>query len=763
VRLCVTEVFVNIIVFDKNYKLLDAAWEAVDPAAHQVGVSPVIAHDFVMREYTAKEEGYVFMYVSNENATLVDVYFSLSRPCGNDVVMTHTKSNVIQYNEYYPFGMNTANSWTRENTTGNNFLYNAGSELNKTTSNYEMFFREYDPALGRMTSVDPVAGKYSSLTPYNYAFNDPVTYNDPLGDDASDRNYGKFLYFNSPADFSPQDAHAGPRGGGMFGDAWDYETYGGNYTKYGPGNTGFRDSFIGERLKIGVIKKAIRLLTESSKSTRAIKKNNGPIVWGKRTVRAPDGTRYKQPFIKREKKRWREDRAQIFLDFSIKALGNLAASNAELDYVKEHGPKGNADFNNLYGWGDNNRTRIKGYHKTKSGFLIDRGTNSTVLGHNFHGGGFDKYSRNPVYFNYDQDYEGVITGFWTTDNLSDYGAVANFKGGPAIILGSMGESLVEDVPMVSSKRLKYIVLIITLATSSYVSFGGCINGSYAISALPSSGYPVLFEFQEKGRVVLKYFNGRNLVVWYRCTKKRIVIDVGGNLMIFNSIKLNGERRFLSEDYPNIFLIPTDFLRSQNQVSDFVSKESIIGTWKNESSIKQKKYFEFLERKFIYTNLDSITQVSNVYLWEFRIIDGLPIILCRFPSLKTFYINHFDRDSFSALIQVDKYLEVSLFERVEIMDQPALDFLMKKWGCIDCDIQLPVEMNIGLKFGLKFSGELDLTYYNWYSSVIGRVVLFTGPDNSRPIYPSYFKYDFDNQNSRLIIDFGGAKGTFKIIR
>ena len=112
----------------------------------------------------------------------------------DNVVMTHTKRNVIQYNEYYPFGMNTANSWTRENTTGNNFLYNVGSELNKTTSNYEMFFREYDPALGRMTSVDPVAGKYSSLSPYNYAFNDPVTYNDPLGDDASDRNYGKFLY-----------------------------------------------------------------------------------------------------------------------------------------------------------------------------------------------------------------------------------------------------------------------------------------------------------------------------------------------------------------------------------------------------------------------------------------------------------------------------------------------------------------------------------------------------------------------------------------
>ncbi len=54
---------------------------------------------------------------------------------GDDITMTHTKSNDIQYNvyppkrqrrgEYYPFGMQTANSWTRENATGNNFLAKA--------------------------------------------------------------------------------------------------------------------------------------------------------------------------------------------------------------------------------------------------------------------------------------------------------------------------------------------------------------------------------------------------------------------------------------------------------------------------------------------------------------------------------------------------------------------------------------------------------------------------------------------------------------
>jgi RHS repeat-associated protein len=130
------------------------------------------------------------MYVSNENATLVDVYF-------DDVVMTYTKSNIVQYNEYYPFGLQTQNSWTRENVTGNNFLYNGGSELNTTTAVYDLFFRNYDPALGRMNQVDPMAAKYASLTPYNYALNDPVRLNDPLGDDVEPQKEYREYYCGS--------------------------------------------------------------------------------------------------------------------------------------------------------------------------------------------------------------------------------------------------------------------------------------------------------------------------------------------------------------------------------------------------------------------------------------------------------------------------------------------------------------------------------------------------------------------------------------
>ena len=64
----------------------------------------------------------------------------------------------------------------------NNRLYNAGSELNEQTKNYETFYRDYDPALGRFNQIDPLASSFGNWTPYNYAFNDPVAFNDPNGD-----------------------------------------------------------------------------------------------------------------------------------------------------------------------------------------------------------------------------------------------------------------------------------------------------------------------------------------------------------------------------------------------------------------------------------------------------------------------------------------------------------------------------------------------------------------------------------------------------
>jgi hypothetical protein len=76
---------------------------------------------YVAASYPITQAGYAFLYVSNEQPTLTDVYF-------DDVKMTHT-SKIIPYNEYYPFGMQSSESYTKANST-NNFLYDQGGELN---------------------------------------------------------------------------------------------------------------------------------------------------------------------------------------------------------------------------------------------------------------------------------------------------------------------------------------------------------------------------------------------------------------------------------------------------------------------------------------------------------------------------------------------------------------------------------------------------------------------------------------------------------
>jgi RHS repeat-associated protein len=124
-------------------------------------------------EKTVVEEGYAYIFVSNENPTQVDIHF-------DDLKVVHKKTNVIQYNEYYPFGLSTSASWTRENNS-NNYLYNAGSEMNASSGWYDLPFRNYDAALGRFMQVDPLAVLDHSASPFVYGANNPVFFNDPMG------------------------------------------------------------------------------------------------------------------------------------------------------------------------------------------------------------------------------------------------------------------------------------------------------------------------------------------------------------------------------------------------------------------------------------------------------------------------------------------------------------------------------------------------------------------------------------------------------
>lgn len=88
--------------------------------------------------------------------------------------------------DYYPFGA-TFNSYSRENSVPNKYLFNKGSELvdDLGVQIYLTDLREYDP-WGRLGwwQIDSKAdlGGQVSWTPYHYSYNNPIRYNDPKGD-----------------------------------------------------------------------------------------------------------------------------------------------------------------------------------------------------------------------------------------------------------------------------------------------------------------------------------------------------------------------------------------------------------------------------------------------------------------------------------------------------------------------------------------------------------------------------------------------------
>lgn len=93
---------------------------------------------------------------------------------------------IRQENSYYAFGLVMPNSVVNTPTQPNRQLYNGGSEWQNDYGNlpdyYQTFYRNYDAALGRFVAVDPMAESAESLTTYNYSGNNPIMFNDPLGD-----------------------------------------------------------------------------------------------------------------------------------------------------------------------------------------------------------------------------------------------------------------------------------------------------------------------------------------------------------------------------------------------------------------------------------------------------------------------------------------------------------------------------------------------------------------------------------------------------
>ncbi len=173
--------YLNWLVFDRNYGFITGGFRQISTTAKEAGTD--VAHELIAmpQAIIINQPGYVYIYLSNENATPVEVYF-------DDFKVTHTKSPVIQQDDYYPFGL-TFNSYQRENATPNQYL-NQGKELQDELgiNLYDFEWRQFDPTIGRTTTMDPHADSYHEHSPFSWLANNPMIMIDPDGQD-----YGVYI------------------------------------------------------------------------------------------------------------------------------------------------------------------------------------------------------------------------------------------------------------------------------------------------------------------------------------------------------------------------------------------------------------------------------------------------------------------------------------------------------------------------------------------------------------------------------------------
>lgn len=167
--------FVTILLFDRQFNLLDAAWDQITTDDEQVSATVKESFGYPLsKEITVQEAGYAYIFLSNEHPTYVDVYF-------DDVAVSHTTSPIVSSSDYFPFGL-SYNVGVKEDSPQQKYLFNGKELQDELAINwYDYGARMYMPEIGRWGVLDPMAELARRWTPYRYGFDNPLRFIDPDG------------------------------------------------------------------------------------------------------------------------------------------------------------------------------------------------------------------------------------------------------------------------------------------------------------------------------------------------------------------------------------------------------------------------------------------------------------------------------------------------------------------------------------------------------------------------------------------------------
>ena len=167
----VPHAYLNYLLFDENFQLQDMGFQHITDEGRVTESSMDAVETVSLEEIVIQQSGYLYTWVSNESNWDVTVYF-------DDFTIEHD-TYIVSSQDYYAFG--AVHSAERRSVGLNNKYQYQGKEwqADLNLALYDFHARQYDPYLGRFTSIDPQSQFASG---YVGMGNNPVIGVDPDGE-----------------------------------------------------------------------------------------------------------------------------------------------------------------------------------------------------------------------------------------------------------------------------------------------------------------------------------------------------------------------------------------------------------------------------------------------------------------------------------------------------------------------------------------------------------------------------------------------------
>jgi RHS repeat-associated protein len=166
--------YLNFVLFDEQFKLVDE-----NSGVKQVQGNPDELQTLAKDNMIIQKSGFLYVYTSNESPQ--DVFF-------DNVTVAQTSGPVLEETHYYPFGL-TMSGISSNVLKGSNYPKNREefNGIEHTTdldlNQYDAFYRNLDPQIGRWWQIDPKVDLFEDYSPYSHVLNNPIGLSDPFGDD----------------------------------------------------------------------------------------------------------------------------------------------------------------------------------------------------------------------------------------------------------------------------------------------------------------------------------------------------------------------------------------------------------------------------------------------------------------------------------------------------------------------------------------------------------------------------------------------------